>query len=586
MQATYNRQLGAKAQRKKKPICQLAIDSWAAFKPYVNAFGCGVEEDDEKFRIRTEAFDLMRRHKRGERGLAFKDGEPFNPYWHFVRVIMDEKKAERFIENSERWYFTSGQAGRGLLYWDVDAHHAFEQPHLTQAVDLLRHHFGRWLWGRDSNRGYNFFQKLDYTRWLYRHGRQAACDMVQALAKRLETAVSDLLLAHGLLIGFEMKGAPDGTKRGSLAKFPFQQSLPYRKRDSWSYPLLGEFKALRDTGAVEFERIIDQVEQFNAGKRDIIEANRQERDRLMAAARAEDDRQKAEHQAQRAAYVAWWKSLSAPVPAALVEHQAEPPAATQRQPRRQPVAGESALDRQRDCLLAYSRQLRRVPTVEEALAHIKAVGAYTAPWDNPHRRRRVESILSFIGQTFDPSLCGSGSAETLDWSRLPGLIERLRRHFDGRLPVMSRGLDEFGNSYAHPVGRRVSVEQIGLVWFAISEALRTGTRLDDGGVAYSRIKAVCAMRDQSLKNDQVREAIQILVSLKLLKTDWTFSHSQHLARCYSEPAPAVEVAVDAGDLVAEKNKNTTTTIPNAVVPVQGPPASSGCNPKCLDPDSS
>ena len=63
--------------------------------------------------------------------------------------------------------------------------------------------------------------------------------------------------------------------------------------------------------------------------------------------------------------------------------------------------------RQRDGLLEFCRRNRRVVSVEEGLAFIKANGLFTGSWEQNRGKRRVRvgQILTFIGKTFDGSLC-------------------------------------------------------------------------------------------------------------------------------------------------------------------------------------
>jgi hypothetical protein len=92
------------------------------------------------------------------------------------------------------------------------------------------------------------------------------------------------------------------------------------------------------------------------------------------------------------------------------------PTGRSRRPAR-PVLREepNSYVRQLHALLARSRELRRVPSVEEALQYIKERGYFTPPWERneQHRRRRVESNLRYISRTFDPSKC-EGSYLNLD----------------------------------------------------------------------------------------------------------------------------------------------------------------------------
>lgn len=67
--------------------------------------------------------------------------------------------------------------------------------------------------------------------------------------------------------------------------------------------------------------------------------------------------------------------------------------------------------RQLEALRRLARYLKRVPTQEEAMAFLKEKKLYSGSWgDNlGNRERRVQDILRFIAQTFDPAKCAKGS---------------------------------------------------------------------------------------------------------------------------------------------------------------------------------
>lgn len=67
--------------------------------------------------------------------------------------------------------------------------------------------------------------------------------------------------------------------------------------------------------------------------------------------------------------------------------------------------------RQHQALLRLARHLKRVPTLDEALAFIKEKSLFTGPWDQhlPRRKARVRSILKFIARSFDAGRCATGT---------------------------------------------------------------------------------------------------------------------------------------------------------------------------------
>ena len=82
---TYNSNHKHKSERKRKEkeICQLAQDSFKAFKPFINSLDCGTSDQglDGPFHLITkEDWRLFDRHKAGERNLVYADGRKFNSY--------------------------------------------------------------------------------------------------------------------------------------------------------------------------------------------------------------------------------------------------------------------------------------------------------------------------------------------------------------------------------------------------------------------------------------------------------------------------------------------------------------------------
>ncbi len=68
---------------------------------------------------------------------------------------------------------------------------------------------------------------------------------------------------------------------------------------------------------------------------------------------------------------------------------------------------KDSFKRQRNALLVFCRKNKRVVTVDEAMGFIKHNKLYSGRWEDHYNRRRsrVEGILSYISQTFDPALC-------------------------------------------------------------------------------------------------------------------------------------------------------------------------------------
>jgi hypothetical protein len=68
---------------------------------------------------------------------------------------------------------------------------------------------------------------------------------------------------------------------------------------------------------------------------------------------------------------------------------------------------KDSFKRQREALLLFCRRNRRVVTVDEALTFIHQNKLFSGRWEDNYSRRRsrVESILHYISQTFNPAQC-------------------------------------------------------------------------------------------------------------------------------------------------------------------------------------
>ena len=218
---------------------QLSLDSFEAFKPFINLYGCGqaVWQWDYKndksvkttpFLIDKETRALFERYQAGERGLTYQDGSAFLP-WHFMAGKLDAKKVDQHIFGNETFYYTSGTRKLGLPYVDVDGHFEFQTDH-ARARQLLIDFFGKDnIFFRDSSRGQNGYLKV------YHDGRLATFN---DLLHKLAWAIRLWLRQHHILCDIEIKGHCHDEKYGCLAKLPFAQHYPWPCSFSTSTPYL------------------------------------------------------------------------------------------------------------------------------------------------------------------------------------------------------------------------------------------------------------------------------------------------------------------------------------------------------------
>lgn len=228
---------------KAKKTNQFSLDSFAAFRPFINLYGCGqaVWESDRNgnlvkktpFLISHETRELFERYRQGERGLTYKNGTAFEP-WHFMASKLDANKIDQHIFGNETFYYTSNTKKLGLPYFDVDAHFQFQIDH-AKARQLLIEFFGKdYIFFRDSSRGQNGYLKV------YHEGQPA---IFNGLLDRMAIATNLYLRSRGILADIEIKGHCHDQKYGRLAKLPFAQHFPYQKKESWNYDMLEDFKS-------------------------------------------------------------------------------------------------------------------------------------------------------------------------------------------------------------------------------------------------------------------------------------------------------------------------------------------------------
>ena len=120
-----SKQANNSSKRKpKNPVSQLAIDSFAAFKPFINIFDPGVKDwqGTVVHTITKEDWRLFRRYKDGEPNLTYADGREFKPGRDVVANIYSPRHVHRHIFERQMSYYTSGKNGLALAYLDVDAH--------------------------------------------------------------------------------------------------------------------------------------------------------------------------------------------------------------------------------------------------------------------------------------------------------------------------------------------------------------------------------------------------------------------------------------------------------------------------------
>ena len=141
-----------------------------------------------------------------------------------------------------------------------------------------------------------------------------------------------------------------------------------------------------------------------------------------------------------------------------------------------------SFERQRQALLRYSRYLKRVPSLEEALAYIRENNLFTGAWEQnlTRRKARVGGILQFIEQTFDTSKLANGSVNVGKYD------EWARKKFpNGLTGAGRRDLSEEGEIVQAGNDVHVPVSFVA-VFMAVAEFTLLIDKNEDGSLPHNR----------------------------------------------------------------------------------------------------
>ena len=263
---------------------------------------------------------------------------------------------------------------------------------------------------RASRRGQNGFLKIRY----------GSIKEFNSLADRLEQILQRHFLSLGILCDFETKGTITDDKSGGLAKFPFTtQQYPCRMRDetdNWTSQQLEKFNACPVVNARRIECIMGQIET--------------DEDKAIAFAQHKmklEEEQKAKDQ----------KLAPSPplMPNPVVTIQSKPSVRlstarlkTELPPSESADAFRRNLEDLRPFTRAFYSAHRRFPTTNEALEWLKTNNRYSGEWEDREGRRgkRVEQILRFTEQGFDPEMLSKGGkpSVSLDRGRFAWWVEQ------------------------------------------------------------------------------------------------------------------------------------------------------------------
>jgi hypothetical protein len=147
----------------------------------------------------------------------------------------------------------------------------------------------------------------------------------------------------------------------------------------------------------------------------------------------------------------------------------------------------NSFERQRDALLVFCRQMKRVVSQGEALHYIKANRLYSGSWEQnlARRRSRVRWILKRIAKTFDAGKCHGVRHDVQ-----VGKFDQWARHHVGTIKGRDRRtMDEFGNVIIKENRYQVDWQFISAFLSVVEYCLVTSPN-DDGSLPHVRAKDV------------------------------------------------------------------------------------------------
>jgi len=351
-------------------------------------------------------------------------------------------------------YYTSG--GRiAMLYLDGDTHLAFQSKDdglAAQAVieEEFRSRLGVTPPFLGSERGRNGYLKVDVG--------HAEPEEANQVFDELQVAIRLLLAKHGNLADFEVKGTLTWMDRAGTLHAGRYGKLPTSSPD-WTYRWQHDFMRIRPITLEQVKDFINQIRasvteedvrrhevaRHNAFVNHYLPLGPEQEAKLAREYGSWWIEETVETYRQRK-WIArtvltermvekLWPDYEPEIISAEREEDTEPVAAEANNPSTvtTPVAGcsQKALDeiknepdslkRQHEALMILARRLKRVPTLDEALAFIKLEGLFTGSWQQNARRRRarVKGILRFISRTFNAAKCRNGSVNVgkyTDWA--------------------------------------------------------------------------------------------------------------------------------------------------------------------------
>ena len=411
----------------------LATQTWQAFSRYLSRYQWAFDNPKKSPRAAEIASAILNSGKPGSHTFQRDNG------WRYILRTMQEWTFDQAIASRRKLYYVS-YGKHTLLYFDIDLHYAWQTAADGEGAQKLITDLMPDLFWSGSSRGSNGYLKVDL------EGQNF--DTANLIFERLEKAIQRYLAHHENLADFEIKGRVGHLHDGEY-QWACYGKLPIHSPD-WSFTRLEEFKS---TSTVSLQWLVGLCLHLEATvPPNVLDRHKERKKRLGDTPITKDgyflvtpaletalvemygegwhyryseyrecdgdvwlglryyhaDGLLTEKESARTAYIPIYQEAVTPPP--ISQNDVKSPIKVNLDMAN--LNGEpDSFKRQREALLQFSRYLKRVPTLEEALAFIQEKKLYTGTWaDNLARRKaRVRTTLKYIARTFDAAKCGNGS---------------------------------------------------------------------------------------------------------------------------------------------------------------------------------
>jgi hypothetical protein len=434
-----------------KTLPTLSQASCDVFSKYLSRYQYALDDPSKSPRKAEIAHAILNKGKPGACTFCRDEG------YKIVLRPMHKWTFEKGIRERAKLYYVS-HGETALLYLDIDLHNAWQtEAHGQEAMRLIEALLGQWFgksvifWVK-SKRGFNGYLKVN--------GQRMPPKAANAIFTRLQHALQLFLAYRKNLADFEIKG-DFGFMENCEYQWGKYGKLPIHSPD-WNFLRLQEFSEKPTVMLARLRLLCDQIEKIVP--KDVLDRHQVHKKSLGDAPITNKGYflvTKAMKVALEAKYGELWReefgeqygaedvwlslkyhrpgqlpmtvkewleSQTASAPQAQAEgHEPDTVplvklvASVGSSPRATPskvnldffdlVDEPDSFKRQKEALVRFSRYLKRVPSLEQALCLFQSNRLFSGAWgDNENKRKtRTQSILTFISQTFDASKCAKGS---------------------------------------------------------------------------------------------------------------------------------------------------------------------------------